>query len=64
LGKTKWAGLTYIHWLAGDQVGLVAAVFEACFWLELRLEFEEEHLNASYTDGQQSQDGVESAYGA
>jgi hypothetical protein len=40
-----------IHWLARGGIrvnGLVASCFE----------FEEEHINASYTDGQQSQDGT------
>jgi hypothetical protein len=35
-----------IHWLAWDKGGLSGSCFE----------FEEEQINASYTDGQQSHD--------
>jgi hypothetical protein len=44
--SVKTCSYKRIHWLAWDKGGLVAAV----------LSLKTEHINASYTDGQQSQD--------
>jgi hypothetical protein len=56
-GKSQWAGLTYIGW-KGMRLGWWQprrAIFDLRILTRYKL-FEEEQINASYTDGQQSQD--------